>query len=423
MCTTCGHDGCGCPNLQRPGRDGLAGTIPDITIIANALPAGSIAAGEEYPVAKSGSLLNPVFAIGIPLPLQGPPGTVPVIPAPENGDDGIPCFTTLTASFVQPAVGDTVVVTVGKSSAFAQLSWAYIIGGGVYSVDANPLSPTQVSLRNPGASFGFPSGVPGNASPGATVAPNGQPAQVVVAGRPAPAGIQGPAGPAPQIPTLYAIPGTPPAAPENAFFFLANAAPPARATSYQPVWYDYGLAAWQVGPNIAGLNGTRIFFGNFDPSLTSPSADAVVGDFYHRYAGATFTVYQMTSVATWTALGSIPWPGSVTQTIVLTTPGVYAIPLEYFSYHIQTDKDIELNWSDVNYGDQGVWTVVINNVDGASNIDVSFTGGRWQKGTDTAILASLPVVLAAGERLMLCIRKNTSNGLYVVESAFKPAAL
>ena len=78
--------------------------------------------------------------------------------------DGINAFTTLTASFTQPAVGSTVTVDVVESSwvAFGQV--LFVESGGYYQAAGQ--SPTHIVLRNLGYA--------GNASPAATIPNHGE---------------------------------------------------------------------------------------------------------------------------------------------------------------------------------------------------------------------------------------------------------
>ena len=339
----------------------------------------------------------------------------------DDGDDGINAFSLSAAPFSMPGPD-----SVGTFQGATTLEWAgvgqpvYLEGLGTLRV-ASPPAGNFVQLQNPESVWGLDAPIAGNALPG-VIAPFGS--KLSPGGRPGSGadGDDGPPGDAPVIVVAYAIPVDPPVAPERRFVFVANAAPPARATSFVPYEWNTTTLAWVAGPEIAGIPGTQTFFQSSDPN-TTPPAGAIVGDIVFRYAGATFTAYKKTSALVWTPFGAVPWPGSVTQTVVIAAPGEYGIPLEYFSYHLQTDKDIELNWDDTNYGDQGVWTVVITNTDGASNIDISFTPGRWQKGPDTALLGALPIVVHAGTRVMLTFRKNVGSGQYVFDNVFVPASL
>jgi hypothetical protein len=81
-------------------------------------------------------------------------------PGGEGGGAGANAYTTLTASFVQPAVNSAVTATVAATGFLAQGVPVYVAGGGFYLV-ASVLGPTSLSLTNLGYSP--------NASPGATV--------------------------------------------------------------------------------------------------------------------------------------------------------------------------------------------------------------------------------------------------------------
>jgi hypothetical protein len=102
---------------------------------------GNASAGTSI---SSGSHVGPAGPIG-------PQGT---------GGAGLNAFTTLTTSFVQPAVGSSVTATVGSTSWIAPNEIIFVQGGGYYQVTSIP-DLTHVSLSNLGYT--------GNAAPGATV--------------------------------------------------------------------------------------------------------------------------------------------------------------------------------------------------------------------------------------------------------------
>jgi len=102
----------------------------------------------------------------------GPAGPI----GPQGaGGPGLNAFTTLTTSFIQPAVSSPVIIVVGTTAWMAQGQGIYIAGGGYYSV-VSVGDLTHVIITN--------SGTQGNATVGATVlaggvvTPAGQPGTV-----------------------------------------------------------------------------------------------------------------------------------------------------------------------------------------------------------------------------------------------------
>lgn len=98
----------------------------------------------------------------------GFPGTEAQWIASLQGAPGINAFTTLTASFIMPAVGGLVAVTVANAQWIGTGQWVYISSAGYMQV-FQPVVGNTVVLRNP-VTPGFPSGIPSNAIAGATIA-------------------------------------------------------------------------------------------------------------------------------------------------------------------------------------------------------------------------------------------------------------
>jgi hypothetical protein len=101
-----------------------------------------------------------------------------LVGAQGAGGAGLNAFTTLSASFTQPAVGSSVTVNVGTTAWMALGQVVFIAGGGYYTV-ASVADLTHVSLTN--------LGYPGNAGSGSTVSATGSPTV-------SPAGLIGQAG-------------------------------------------------------------------------------------------------------------------------------------------------------------------------------------------------------------------------------------
>jgi len=77
-----------------------------------------------------------------------------------DGADGAAAQTNTTGTYVQPAVGSTVVVTVGDSSFFVGGMQVYVVSGGYYTIAA--VAPGSLTLRNLGIAAT-------NASPAANI--------------------------------------------------------------------------------------------------------------------------------------------------------------------------------------------------------------------------------------------------------------
>lgn len=419
------------------GFPGPAGPPNNLTFSVTALPAGSPPTVTVTGVSPNQNVdlgipsgLSPVFSVTVTTLNPGDPATASIdntnplapilqlgIPPGNDGANGINPFTTLTASYVQPAIGSAVPVDVGTTAWMSVGAWVYILAGGWYIIQTIN-SATQVTLRNPGPADLVPTtGVPQNASVGVTVGTTGSDTQVLVSGRMGPAGAAGDPGPSPEINWIFSPPVSPPA-PGGEFVFYADAAPPSRATLFVP--YSWDGAAWNAGPNIAGAPGSQTFFGTADPNISSPSP-STIGDVYWRVAGSTLTSYQRTGPSTWTVQGTLSLLGTVTTDVTWTSaPGTYTIDLATFSYNITADKDIELDWDDTNYNGQGNWTVLITNTD-ASPIDLTFAAGMWS--ADPALSITPPVAIASGDVLVIQFVKVKTGISYCVTNLFIPAGI
>jgi hypothetical protein len=439
---------CGCSStcdkctpyvVQNRGPQGPAGPAPNITIGITVLPAGS-----DPEVTPSGVSPYLHYQLGIPaqaLPLfsvvantlaAGAPATASIdntnplapvltlgIPRGEDGDDGVSLFTSMTASFVQPAPGGLVTVALGTSAPFVTNRWVHIQGGGHYIVNSNPLNPTQVIIKNPGAADLLPywgstaTSIPTNAATGATISASGASNQVAVCGIPGLIGIQGIAGVGVTPTTGVGVPSDPPA--------LASQTVTLRYDSLSaPTWvrfYVWNGASWDAGPNMMGPRGSISFFGTADPNVTPPTG-STASDIYFRQTGGVLQIYRNIGSNVWDLEIAYSLAGVTTQASVHDTPGVFAIDTAIFSHVITADKPIELDYDDSNYSGQGEWVVVIRNIDGGS-IAVTYAAGQWER--DPAV--TLPSTLATTATLVLRFVRNEISGNYVFTSAFLPAAV
>lgn len=339
------------------------------------------------------------------------------IPAGADGDDGVSPFTSLDASFVQPAAGSTVTVTVADTSWMSLGGWAYVSGGGHYVIASNPLSATQILLRNPGAGDLSPFGwtltsIPTNAAPGATITSSGFDNQVEVSGPPGAAGEEGAAGATLDPSVVYVVPSSPPSGPEDYLRVYFNAAPPSVPTVGQ--FYTWNGAAWVAGPNFVSQGGTTTYSGTADPN-TAPPAGSKVLDLYIQFVGNNAVYWQRTAPSTWVTIGTVALLGTSTTAVSWTTgPGTYTLGLATFSYDIDADSDIELDWDDTNYAGQGVWTVVVRNSSGAAPINVSFTTLRWNYLKNLPVPPTPALSLPDTEVVVIQFTRDSFSGLYTI---------
>ncbi len=371
-------------------------------VIVNMIPNGDPATG----TIDNTDPLNPILTLNLPSPL--------------DGQDGVSPFTELAVSFIQPAAGSTVTLTGVDVSWMSLGSWIYVEGGGHYVAASNPLSATQILVRNPGAADLSPFGwtatsIPGNAAPGATITPSGFSTQVQPSGPPGYAGENGTPGPAMQGSIVYVVPVSAPVSDELATVFYFNAAPPNVATVARV--YTWDGAAWIAGPNYAGPGGVQVFSGSADPNVTPPGT-ANIGDLYFRESGSALTIYQKATVSTWNIIaGPYALSGTGTNNIDHTSaPGPVTIDTAYFSTFITANKDINLgglDHDDTNYAGQGNWTVQVLNTDGSA-IDIEFAIGRWEQ--DPAL--TIPDTIAAGGSFFITFVRNMDTGMYVILHAF-----
>ena len=423
-CNSCSSSPCQCEALQIQrgprGFTGQTGPAPVITAEVETLAAGS-----DATVNFTGGAGVYNMLLGIPVGATGPQG-----PAGANGTNGI-AFTTLTAAFTQPALGNLETITVG-STAFMQLDQPiYIAQGGTYIAASNALSATQIIVRNPGALDGYPLGVVGQTAPGATVPVSGSLSQVTVGGRPGRDGTngtpgpQGVPGPASIVTLTTTIPTLPPAPGGELVAYTDSLVTP---TIFQ--FYFYSGGSWRAGPNIMGTPGTLTVSTGGNPNTTLPTGP--IGTFAYRTdvpslwlkTGAVTWVLLFTFTPTFAQVAAVT-SGLIDSATVYTnrivgytplvdthtSPGVYILDLAYQGIEISADKDLELNWDDTNYSDYGQWTVTIENVD-ASPINLTYTAARWFKKTGL----TLPATLAAGATQHYNIIK-TSSGMMITETS------
>lgn len=435
-CNDCNSTTNGC--VCQPGRAGEPGPPNTISISVSTLPAGS-----DPVVVPSG--VSPVqhFAIGFPLsPLpnitatavEGTPTGVTVGGTPQSpvlnftiapgadGENGWGTAFELLDSFNMPAPGGTTgFITIGDNRMVEVGTWVKITG---YSIEGNWFVVTaksgddQAQFRNPGPSdllpyWGVATDVPSNAPPG-TLFSAGE--LGVVVGAPGLRGLQGDSGWTPQLAVVYVVPTLAPVSEAESMVFVANASPPAQATSFTPYIYDYNTLTWVAGPNIAGPPGSTTYFQAADPNLV-PIPGSNIGDGNWSVVGNTAILRMQTTISAWATVGTISLMGITTVLATHSVAGTFTIPAENFSTLITADKDIDFDFDQTNYAGQGTWkAVVFNNDPGAIDI----TKGGLMANPDI----TFPVTIAAGQTAYVEFAAYSSDGLvfnrFTIESCYVP---
>jgi len=341
----------------------------------------------------------------------------------DPGTDGISPFTSLDASFLMPNVDTSVIITVGDTSWMTDGMWVTVSGAGnpslplLYTggwlVVSAVLSPTSVTLLNPGAEWGFPTGIPTNRTPGTTILSFGTPNQIVVSGPPGPESEPGTSGLTPEIEIVYIVPVSPPVSAAYNLKLYFDVAPPGIPTIAQ--FYSWDGASWLAGPNFASTGGTLWFTGTADPNVAPPSGSKLL-DFYIQFTGTNAVYYQRTAPSTWTIVGTVALLGTTTSVDTHTGGGAYTFDAAVFSFVIDTDSDIDLFADTTNYDGAGTWLFSIFNSD-ASPHDLS-AGGLSVSGIPT-----LPLTIGAGETANVVLRRFTPDGIvfsnkFVIEQAY-----
>lgn len=440
MCSCSGKCGCAPQSKVQPPLRSLPAPIPEITWSVLQLPAGStptVVVSGVPPVyhVQIGfpGAFSPTFGTNVTVNMipNGDPasGTIdntdplnPIltlnIPSPLDGQDGVSPFTELTASFVQPAAGSTVTITVADTSWMSLGSWIYIAnGGGHYVVASNPLSATQILVTNPGAAQLSPFGwvatsIPTNGAPGATITSSGFDNQVQPSGPPGTIGETGASGLTPQVSIVYTVPVSAPVDAAHNLVLYFNAAPPSIPTIGR--FYEWNGSSWDGGPNFVAAGGTITYSGNSNPN-TSPPSGAKLLDLYIQFTGTDAVYWQLTSPSTWTTIGTVALLGTATTAASWTGgPGTYTLDLATFSYDIDADSDIELDWDDTNYSGQGTWTVLVRNSNGAAPINVSFATGRWSYLKNLPVAPTPALSLPDTEVVVVTFSRDSFSGLYTI---------
>jgi hypothetical protein len=375
---------------------------PVISVLANTLTAGSPATA----TVNNANPLAPIITFGLP---RG-----------ADGDDGVSCFSTLTATFTMPAVGST------ASATFAENSWVTIglpvqFGPDTWLICAsNPLGAGSVILRNPGAADGYPTGISYNAAPGATF---GAGTTVTARGRD---GLRGPAGATPVlfVNAVTTIPVAAPAAGGEIVVYYDNALTPTIVALY--AWNG---TTWNASPNLIGPAGTIWQTTGGDPNVTLPTGP--IGTFVLRTD--VLSIYQRTSVSVWTLVGSLTptfnqvWTassGATTRPVYYTpdikthTSGTLTMDLTRVLTVVDVQAAIQLDYTFLsNYSEW--WLELENTTAGA--LAVTYATSKWEKATGLTTLTSLAASGSPGDRVIL--HMIASKGSLVITEFITPVAI
>jgi hypothetical protein len=420
MCASnCGNCSTCAPDIKpgKRGPQGIPGPANTLTFSITALPPGS-----EPEVDVTGVSPNQNVAIGFPLAVPGTQG-----PTGPAGDNATELFTNLS-SFTVPALNATATATVGDTSWMVQGAWVYIGTAGYFRV-ASVLSPTTVSLTNPGSSLGWPTGLPSQAAPLTVIASDATQTQVIhaaIPGIPGAAGAAGAPGATPQL-FVNATTTIPVAAPADGGEIVLYYDNPTIPTIV--AFYAWDGAAWNASPNLIGPEGTLWQTTNGDPNVTLPSGP--VGTFVLRTD--VLSIYQRVSPSTWTLVGSLTptydqvWTASsglTTRPVYYTpdtethTSGKFTMDLTRVLTVVDVQAAIELDYSTLtNYGEW--WLELENSTAGA--LAVTYTAGEWEEATGVTTLTLLAASGSPGDRAILHI--IASKGKLVITQVIIPVAI
>lgn len=335
------------------------------------------------------------------------------IPAGADGADGVSRYTEMTASFVMPAVGSIVPVSVVTTEWMSVGEWVYVFGAG-WMVVQSVINATSANLRNPGLSDLAPStGVPGNAAAGATIGVTGDPTQVAASGRMGPTGAAGDPGPTLDPTVVYVVPSSRPSGPEDYLRVYFNASPPSVPTVGQ--FYTWDGAAWVAGPNFVSQGGTTTYTGTADPNVAPPAGSKVL-DLYIQFVGSNAVYWQRTAPSTWVTVGTVALLGTSTTVDTHTGGGTYTFDAAVFSHIISTDSDIDLDADVTNYDGNGTWRFTIFNSD-ASPHDLNAGGLTWSG------IPTLPLSIGSLNTANVVLTRYSANGTtfsskFVIEQAY-----
>lgn len=226
-----------------------------------------------------------------------------------NGTDGAPAFTFTTASFVQPAIGSSVVVQVQQPHAIVASGTPVQVGNDVsltannWYISAGVLF-NSIILVNPGPSQGYPTGIATNVAPGTTIAtgmkvcPRGLDGKDGADGNDGGIGPVGPTGPPVEV--YASIPPTPGAG--GAHTAIVTNAP---ATPGIAMLYAWNGVAWAPQAQLTGVPGSQIAFMSGDPNTAGPGFMAKGDVVWDDSVAGTFKIWQKNASNTWDLKGTL----------------------------------------------------------------------------------------------------------------------
>lgn len=436
MSCGCSSTPCGCntPNIPRGprGYQGPAGPAPSIEI-------GDVSTGPAA-ATISGTSPNLVLDLTIPPGVAGPAG--PAGSPGINGVNGVNAFTSLTSPFVQPAPGGTATITVGNTSWMSLGSWLYIAGGGWYIVASNPLSSTQIVVKNPGAADlaviwpGGPTSIPQNAAATSTITPSGFSNQVQPAGIPGVKGADGNTGTAGQSALVRVLSSVPLGAPAPGQEFIIVTDNPITPTSI--IGYSWNGSIWNPTVNFTPTAGSQIYlvssvplagFGNNgDWAFNSSNLEV-----YYKVSGSWTNPFDLSAnfqqVANASLSGGVADMGTIpVQTprivgfepvVTSPSPATYTMDLAYQAHDIERNNNITLDWDDTNFPHSGVWELQVTNTLLIGTINLNLTAGKFAENANLGITPPTLMAIPANTTILIVFRKNRASNRLIIENYYE----
>lgn len=412
---------CGCGSGTIPqgprGNQGVPGPVPLLTFYTTPLPTGT-----SPTVFQTGGPIAYDITIGIPAGATGT-GT-----AGADGTDGVNAYTQNVLGFQIPALGSTVTLTVGENSWIQVGQWLFIEQSGYFIVTAVG-SNGSITVRNPGAGDGYPSGVNGQTAPGTVigsfrgVSPGGVPGVDGAAGG---SGSAGAAGAAAEILVQNTVPVSAPAPGRSSVIVTDSSTDPTFT-----VIYTWNGSAWVQTANIQGAAGSQIVNTAGDPNSTLPSPTSI-GDYAIRtdIPG----VYVKTGASTWTfvvsltptftqvatassgnlgtlALYSTRAVGFQPRELTHAFAGGLTLDLSYQYTYIDAAADITLAYNNLTFDYSTTWYIFVTNTDGSA-IDLDLSTGDWNVKDGLVI----PATIAPADVQALVVTRSPDDKLLVTDT-------
>jgi hypothetical protein len=259
----------------------------------------------------------------------------------------------------------------------------------------------------------------------AQITPTGRDGVVGTPGLPGAPGTPGPAG---IIEVVNTIPVAAPLPNKTFVIYTDNTLNPTIITGY-----SWNGLSWVATANLTPAAGSQIFStvgipGSGTGNNGDWAFDSVSLEVYYKVAGSWTNPFTLAATFTQVAnnsggdMGPVPVrtpsvvgfdPLAVNFTV---GPGTYTLDLQYQGFAISADKDIDLAWSDTSFNYHGVWEVQIENVDGASSIDIDIVAGAWAENASLGL--TFPISLAAGDIQVFVLRKPMTGARMIIENTY-----